>query len=77
MTNANLTIAFLNSTDLKVKNEILTSIANHYGITKEEAFEEITDEEAEELLDYLTGNIRSAVSVLFQKFKYNLTKVCG
>jgi hypothetical protein len=34
MTNANLTIAFLNSTDLKVKNEILTSIANHYGITK-------------------------------------------
>ena len=69
MTYSTLTIAFLNSTDSRVKNEILTNIANHYGITTEEAYEEVTDEEAESLLDYLTGNIRSAVSVLLQKFQ--------
>ena len=30
---------------------------------------ELSDEEAESLIDYVTGNIRSAVSVLIQKFK--------
>ena len=71
MTNSNFTIAFLNSTDLKTKNEILSNIANHYGISNQEAYEEVTDEEAESLIDYVTGNIRSAVSVLIQKFKVN------
>jgi hypothetical protein len=37
MTHATITIAFLNSLDLKVKNEILTNIANHYGISNQEA----------------------------------------
>ena len=68
-TNSNFTIAYLNSTDLKVKNEILSNIANHYGITNEEAYEEVIDEEAENLIEYVTGNIRSAVSALIQKFK--------
>jgi hypothetical protein len=72
MKNATLTSLFLNSTDLKVKNEILTNIANHYGISIEQAYEEVTDEDAESLLDYLTGSIRSSVSVLIQRFKYNL-----
>lgn len=71
MTNSNFTIAFLNSTDLKTKNEILSNIANHYGISNQEAYEEVTDEEAESLIDYVTINIRSAVSVLIQKFKVN------
>ena len=72
MKNATLTSLFLNSTDLKVKNEILTNIANHYGISIEQAYEEVTYEDAESLLDYLTGSIRSSVSVLIQRFKYNL-----
>jgi hypothetical protein len=69
MTNSTTTIAFLNSLDLKVKNEILTNIANHYGITNEEAFEEVTDEDAESIMDYVTGNIRATVSLFFNKFK--------
>ena len=72
MTNATITAAFLNSTDSKTKNEILTNIANHYGITIVEAYEEVTNDEAESLLDYVTGSIRSAVSVLFQKFMYKM-----
>jgi hypothetical protein len=69
MKNSTFTIAFLNSTDLNVKNEILSNIANHYGITNEQAYEEVIDEEAESLIDYVNGNIRSAISVLIQKFK--------
>lgn len=69
MTNSELTINFLNSLDSKTRNEILSNIANHYGITNEKAFEEVTDEEAESLLDYLTGQTRTATSVLIQRFK--------
>jgi hypothetical protein len=52
----------------KTKNEILDNIANHYGITREEAFEEVTDTDAEHLLDYVTGATRSATSVLMQRY---------
>lgn len=69
MSNSTLTIAFLNSTDSKTKNLILSNVAKHYGITNEQAYEELTDEDAESLLDYVTGPERSAVSVLVQKFK--------
>jgi hypothetical protein len=68
MKNSTLTIAFLNSTDLQTKYLILTNIANHYGITTDEAFEEVTDEEAESLMDYITGNTRSAIYVIFKRF---------
>lgn len=71
MTNSQFTIAFLNSLDSKTKNEILSNISNHYGITNETAFEEVTDEEAENLLDYVTGQTRTATNVLVQKFKLN------
>lgn len=58
---------FLNKVGEGTKNEILKSIAGHYGISTKEAFEEITHEESEHLLDYLTEPQRSAVSVLMQK----------
>lgn len=69
MTNSNFTIAFLNSIDLKTKNEILSNIANHYGVTNQQAYEEVIDEDAENLIDYITGSIRSSVSVLVKQFK--------
>mgnify|MGYP003405629814 CR=1 FL=1 len=69
MTNGNFTIAFLKSIDKRTKNEILSNIAKHYGITDEEAYEEVTDKDAENLLDYVTGPTRAATSVLVQKFK--------
>jgi DNA-binding XRE family transcriptional regulator len=50
---------FLDVIDAKTKAEILNNIANHYGITAEEAFAEVTDSEAEHLLDYVTGPARA------------------
>jgi DNA-binding transcriptional ArsR family regulator len=69
MTNTNhiATIAFFAATDAKTKTEILAAIAKHYGISKSEALEEVTDEEAESLLDYLTGSIRTATSLLMKR----------
>jgi len=58
---------FLDKTDERTRNEILDSIAKHYGITKQQAYDEVTDADAEHLLEYLTGSVRSAVSVLMQK----------
>jgi hypothetical protein len=65
--NAAITKAFFAATDAKTKSEILASIAKHYGISESQALEEVTDDEAESLLDYLTGNIRSATSLLMKR----------
>lgn len=61
------TTAFLNKINAKTKTLILENIANHYGISINEAYDEVTDEEAEHLLDYVTGSERAATSVLMQK----------
>jgi len=66
MTNAQTNKAFLNATDAKTRAMILANIANNYGITSADAFEEVTDDEAEHLLDYVTGAERAATSVLMQ-----------
>lgn len=67
MNNGELTKAFLSKIDKKAKSSILEHIANHYRISELEAFEEVTDHEAEYLLDYMAGNHRLATSVLMQK----------
>lgn len=67
MTNAQTTAAFLAATDAKTRAAILSNIAKHYGISSDEAFAEVTDEQAEHLLDYLTGPERAATSVLLQR----------
>jgi hypothetical protein len=69
MTHSTTNTAFLNSLDPKVKNDILTNIASHYGISTQEAYEEVTHEEAESIMDYITGGIRPAVSLFFNKFQ--------
>lgn len=67
MTASQKNAAFLAATDAATRRDVLNSIAQHYGITAEDAYEEVTDPEAEHLLDYLTGSVRSAVSVLMQR----------
>jgi hypothetical protein len=62
---------FLSAIDSETKNAILENVANHYGISKFEALEEITDEESEHLLDYLTGSIRTATSLLMKRHNLN------
>jgi len=65
--NATTTKAFFAKTDAKTRNEILSSIASHYGITNEQAYAEVTDNEAESLLDYLTGSVRTAPHLLYKR----------
>lgn len=65
--NANKTAKFLSLIPAATRAEILANIAKHYGITSQEAFEEVTDAEAESLLDYVTGPARAATSVLMQR----------
>ena len=67
MSNAETTKKFFAIADAKTKAAILANIAGHYGITASEALEEVTHEEAEHLLDYVTGPTRDAASVLMQR----------
>lgn len=67
MTNSQINFAFFAAISEPTKNEILNKISKHYGISEGEAFDEVTGEEAERLLDYVTGLTRSAVSALMQK----------
>ena len=66
-----ITAIFLSIIDSKTKKAILENVANHYGISESEALAEITDEEAEHLLDYLTGSIRAATSLLMKRHNLN------
>jgi len=65
MTNRNA--QFLSVVDGDTKAAILESIAGHYGITAEQAFAKIADEQAEHLLDYMVEPMRSATSVVMQR----------
>lgn len=65
--NATITKKFFAATDAKTKAAVLDNIASHYGITPAEAEEEVTDDEAESLLDYVTGPVRAATHVLMKR----------
>lgn len=66
MNNGQTTTAFLATLDKKTKKMVLDNIANHYGIDHAAVLKEITHDEAEHLLDYVTGGERAAVH-LFMK----------
>lgn len=59
--------AFLISLDNKTANAIVEHIAQNYGITTEQALDEVLAEGAEDILEYLQGAVRAATSVLLQK----------
>lgn len=59
--------AFLNRLEAPARDSILKSIAKHYGISAREVLDEVTHDEAEHLLDYMTEPERSATSVLMQR----------
>jgi hypothetical protein len=61
---------FLETISKTAKNLILDNIANHYGISRDEAFEEVVDDEAEHLLEYVTGVERNATLILMKKYGY-------
>ena len=51
-----------------MKSAIISNIAKHYGINIYEAELELYDDEAENMMDYVTGPERAAISVIYQKF---------
>lgn len=63
-----------NALTAKAENDILDCIARHYGITRQEAWKEVVCDEAEHLLEYLTGAERAAASVLMQKNGFAVTR---
>ncbi|GAB1462274.1 hypothetical protein [Pedobacter sp.] len=71
MTNSQFNIAFLNWVQPATKQAILTNIANHYGISADNAYNEVVDEDAENILDYVTGSLRNATNYMVKKFKFS------
>ncbi|RYE72873.1 MAG: hypothetical protein EOO81_02250 [Oxalobacteraceae bacterium] len=65
MTNNNA--KFLAVIDAASKDEIIASIAKHYGIGAQEAYDEVVAESAEHLLEYMVEPQRTATSVLMQR----------
>lgn len=66
MTNGKTTKLFLGVISKEAKERILKNIADNYGISNQEAYDEVTGIEAEHLLDYVTGGERAATSLLMQ-----------
>jgi hypothetical protein len=74
MNNGTLNAKFLNSVDQKMKNAILENIAKHYGISQQLALEEVTDELAENIMEYITGPNRAAFNLIYQRFIFRNSK---
>jgi len=59
---------FLKTISTTARNLILDNIANHYNVSREDAYEEVVDDEAEHLLEYITGVERNATLILMKKY---------
>lgn len=70
LTNAEATLKFFSYIGELRKDEYLTHIALHYGISNAEALAEVTNSETECLLDYLQGAHR--IDALMRMRFYNL-----
>ena len=57
---------FLDRINPQTRRAILIAVASRYGISRDAALSEVSDKDAEHLLDYLTGSMRTATSVLMQ-----------
>jgi uncharacterized phage-associated protein len=67
MTNGAKTLRFFVAISQSTQHTILKNIANHYGITTAAALDEVTHDQAENLLEYVTGPERQATMVIMQK----------
>ncbi len=67
MINSQINKTFLKSTDSKTKTLILGNIAAHYGISNDDAMQELINDDAEHLLDYMTGSERTACSLIMKR----------
>ncbi len=67
--NGQINLKFLASIDSNTRYIIIDEISKNYKITSKQVLEEITHDESENLLDYLTGSTRIAVSLLMKRRK--------
>ena len=70
--NGNNNATFLAAIGNEAKAVILDSIAQHYGISTQQAYEEVSNEYAEHLLAYMVEPHRTFASALMMKMK-----LCG
>lgn len=63
--NATITKKFFSLTNEETRQAVLDNIANHYRTSTEAAFEEVTHDLAEPMLDYVTGPLRVKVLALY------------
>ena len=61
MTNAEATAKFFANLGPDTRADILANIAKNYHITKAQALDEILDDEAKDLLEYVTIQVRPLV----------------
>jgi hypothetical protein len=67
-TNAAMNRAFFRATDAGTKRMVLGAIAKHYGTTPDAIWDEVTEDGAEDLLDYIpAGGVRAATHLLMQR----------
>lgn len=71
MNNGETNRSFRASLDAETSGKILASIADDYRTSVMAIFEEVVDEEAQNLLEYMVEPMRSATSVLMQRFNAN------
>jgi hypothetical protein len=71
MSNAQTNITFLSRISAAMKADVLSNIANHYGITNQQAENEVIDEDAENIMEYITGSHRSAIHLIYKKVMGN------
>lgn len=62
--------AFLKAINPEARTLILANIAGQYGISNLEAFDEVADPEAFDLVDYLTENVRFEVAALMKVYGF-------
>jgi len=73
MTQGKINEMFLEVLDTKTCNAVIENIAAHYGISVNDAIDEVIDDEAESIMDYLTGSVRTATSLFYNQFKLKLS----
>jgi len=69
MKNSEKNKKFLTVINKDTKLLILENIAAHYQISNRRAFAEVTSNESEHLLDYITGPIRKDIHFLMKSYK--------
>jgi len=69
MTHSETNKKFISTLPAIVKTEMIQNIALHYGISNDEVENEIFDEEAENIFDYVTGSFRSKLYSFYINFQ--------